>query len=347
VPDRLPIAVVDDSRFDHHRSADPHPERPERLDAARAALKHALPEADRLDVTARPVLDEEASRVHSSEYLMRLQTALDAGSGWGNIDADTYFCPDTKRAAWLAAGGAVELCRALLEGDAKKGIALLRPPGHHASSSRAMGFCLLNNVAVAAADALDRGADRVAVVDWDVHHGNGTQEIFYGDDRVLFISLHQEPLYPGTGGVEEVGSAGAEGYTVNIPVPPGTGPAAYGAAFRSIVLPLLASFEADVVLVSAGLDGHIRDPLAELELDANCYGALTTALARHVDAMGHGRLALFLEGGYDLQAIAESVAAMVTALRGDETDLPSGSLRSSEEAALSRAMRAVDAHWRL
>ena len=210
-----------------------------------------------------------------------------------------------------------------------------------------MGFCLLNNVAVAASDALDRGANRVAIVDWDVHHGNGTQEIFYGDERVLFVSLHQSPLYPGSGGVEEVGSAGAEGYTINIPVPPGTGPVAYGEAFRSIVLPLLNAFEADVVLVSAGLDGHIRDPLAGLELDANCYGALTTALARHVDAMGHGRLALFLEGGYDLQAIEDSIAAMLNALRGEEAELPSGSLRPSEEAALSRARRAVDAHWSL
>lgn len=347
MPNRLPIAVVDDSRFDDHRSAEPHPERPERLDAARAALRRTLPETERLVVAARPVLDEEASRVHSPEYLTRLRSILDAGSGWGHIDADTYFCPDTKQAAWLAAGGSVELCRTLLAGNAKRGIALVRPPGHHACSSRAMGFCLLNNVAVAASDALDRGANRVAIVDWDVHHGNGTQEIFYGDERVLFVSLHQSPLYPGSGGVEEVGSAGAEGYTINIPVPPGTGPVAYGEAFRSIVLPLLNAFEADVVLVSAGLDGHIRDPLAGLELDANCYGALTTALARHVDAMGHGRLALFLEGGYDLQAIEDSIAAMLNALRGEEAELPSGSLRPSEEAALSRARRAVDAHWSL
>lgn len=208
-----------------------------------------------------------------------------------------------------------------------------------------MGFCLLNNIAIAAADALDRGAQRVAIVDWDVHHGNGTQEIFYGDDRVLFISLHQSPLYPGTGNVEEIGHETAKGYTINIPVPPHTGPAAYGEAFRSIVIPVLHAFEADLVLVSAGLDGHRRDPLAELELDADCYAALTAELVRHVDERGHGRLGLFLEGGYDLQAIEESFRAMVSALRGEEIALPEGSSSEAEVRALSKARREAQRNW--
>jgi acetoin utilization deacetylase AcuC-like enzyme len=208
-----------------------------------------------------------------------------------------------------------------------------------------MGFCFLNNVAIAAADALAQGAERVAIVDWDVHHGNGTQEIFYEDQRVLYVSLHQSPLYPGTGSAEEGGGVGAEGYTINIPMPPGTGSNAYGEAFRAIVLPILNAFRADLVLVSAGVDGHLRDPLAQLELDETCFAAMTTALARHVEELGHGRLALFLEGGYDLRAIEGSIGAMVEALRGREIDLPTGPLRPVEERALERATRAAKNHW--
>lgn len=338
-----PIAVVDDDRFDQHRSAIHHPERPERLIAARAGLKRALSSAEQLNVPARPVSKDEASRVHSPKYLERLQHAL--RTGWGHIDADTYFCPATQEAAWLAAGAGVELCRTVLEGRSRRGIALLRPPGHHACPERAMGFCLLNNVAIAAADALAAGASRVAIVDWDVHHGNGTQDIFYRDERVLFVSLHQYPLYPGTGSPEEVGTSGAAGHNVNIAMPMGAGPAAYGEAFRAVVIPLLDSFEADIVLVSAGLDGHRRDPLAGLELDTDCFGAMTTALARHVDRLGHGRLALFLEGGYDLEAIEDSIAAIAKSLRGEELELPVGPIRPNEQRALARTIQVVEAYW--
>lgn len=339
----LPIAVVDDHRFDRHRSAEQHPERPERLIAARAGLKRALPHAEQVNVPVRAVSQDEARRVHSPEYLAHLQRVL--RTGWGHIDADTYFCPETEEAAWLAAGGAVELCRKVFQGPPRRGIALLRPPGHHACPSQAMGFCFLNNVAIAAADALAQGAKRVAIVDWDVHHGNGTQKMFYQDKRVLYVSLHQAPFYPGTGTPEEVGASGAEGYNVNIAIPPQAGPNAYAEAFQTIVLPILNAFEADIVLVSAGLDGHVSDPLAELELDTACFGAMTTALARHVDGLGHGRLALFLEGGYDLEAIENSVAAMVKALRGEQYELPVGPLRPVEQHALLRTMRAVEDYW--
>ena len=208
-----------------------------------------------------------------------------------------------------------------------------------------MGFCLLNNVAIAAADALAQGATRVAIVDWDVHHGNGTQDIFYADKRVLFVSLHQSPLYPGTGAPSETGGDGAEGYNVNIAMPPQAGPAAYGEAFRTIVIPVLDAFEADLVLVSAGFDGHFADPLAQLALDAECFGAMTTALARHVDRLGHGRLALFLEGGYDLEAIEDSVATTLSALRGQDVALPAGPLRPVERRALSSTVQALNGHW--
>lgn len=341
----LPIALVDDTRFDAHRSMEPHPERPERLSAARDGLHRALSAGQILRVDARPASDEELQRAHSVSYLTRIVDALHSGSGWGHIDADTFFCPDTASAAWLAAGGGVDLCRAMIRGEARHGLALLRPPGHHACRSRAMGFCLLNNVAVAAADALAQGMERVAIVDWDVHHGNGTQDIFYESERVLFISLHQSPLYPGTGALHERGQGAGEGYTVNVPMPAGSGTNAYGAAFQQIVLPVLKRFEADFVLVSCGLDAHGRDPLASLMLEASCFSAMTTALARHVADVGHGRLALFLEGGYDLDAIEESIEAIANALLGNATELPTGRLTASEEQAVSRGRDAVAEHW--
>jgi acetoin utilization deacetylase AcuC-like enzyme len=331
----MPIAVVDDERFDGHRAVEMHPERPERLVAARAGLKRAVAPEELVRVAVRPVSDEEVLRVHSESHLRGLRDALSAG--WGHIDADTFFSPASEEAAWLAAGGAVELCRAVVEGPVRRGLALLRPPGHHAVPSRAMGFCLLNNIAIAAADALARGLSRVAIVDWDVHHGNGTQDIFYEDARVLFVSLHQSPLYPGTGRVEERGARGGEGTTVNVPMPPGSGPAAYGAAFRELVLPVLRAFDAELVLVSSGFDAHRRDPLAQLELDADCFGAMTTALLEHVEEAGHGRLALFLEGGYDLDAIEDSVGLVAKALGGERYELADGGLSRAEARGIELA----------
>jgi acetoin utilization deacetylase AcuC-like enzyme len=341
----LPVAVVDDAWFDRHRSAELHPERPERLIAARAGLGRVLAPAERFDVPVRPVTEAEATAVHTPAYLRHLQKEL--RRGWGHLDADTYFCPETAEAAWLAAGGGVALTQAIMDGHARRGVALLRPPGHHASSARSMGFCLLNNIAIAAAAALQRGADRVAIVDWDVHHGNGTQEIFFEDKRVLFVSIHQSPLYPGTGTPEEIGGGAAEGYTVNVPLPPGAGPQVYGVAFDEIVLPVLRAFQADLVLVSAGLDAHWRDPLAQLQLDADCFGAMTAALTRHVDELGHGRLALFLEGGYDLEAIETSFAQIAKALRDGGPELPTGPIGRAERGMLDRTRRALGIHWPL
>jgi acetoin utilization deacetylase AcuC-like enzyme len=331
----MAIAVVDDERFDGHRAMEMHPERPERLVAARAGLKRAVAADELVRVAARPVSDEEVLRVHTESHLLVLRDAL--SSGWGHIDADTFFSPASEEAAWLAAGGAVELCRAVVEGPVRRGLGLLRPPGHHAVPSRSMGFCLLNNIAIAAADALARGLSRVAIVDWDVHHGNGTQDIFYEDPRVLFVSLHQSPLYPGTGRVDERGAGAGKGSIVNVPMTPGSGPVAYAAAFRELVLPALRAFDAELVLVSSGFDAHRADPLAGLELDADCFGAMTTALADHVDEVGHGRLAMFLEGGYDLDAIEESVCTVVRALEGERHELVEGALGHAEARALELA----------
>jgi acetoin utilization deacetylase AcuC-like enzyme len=335
---------VDDERFDQHRDRSAgHPESPERLMAARQGLRNALPEALRRPLCARLASTEELTRVHSRDYLQQLQRQLATGSG--HIDADTYFSPGTEQAAWLAAGSAAELAATLLEGSVRRGIALLRPPGHHAVLDAAMGFCLLNNVAVAAAAALARGAQRVAIVDWDVHHGNGTQAAFYDDDRVLFISLHQYPFYPGTGAADEIGHGKGRGYTANIALPRAQGPETYAYAFRRVVMPLLERFRADLVLVSAGFDAHHRDPLAQMQLDDLSYHALASALVAQAEAQGHGKLGLLLEGGYDLLAVEQSVGAVTRALQGEFTAMPEDAPPASGRSAVDRTRAALDPLW--
>jgi acetoin utilization deacetylase AcuC-like enzyme len=290
-------------------------------------------------VEVREATRTELERAHEPAYLDALDRALAGGSGF--LDADTFTCPGSRDAVLRAAGGAVELVRTLTTGRADVGFALQRPPGHHACPDRAMGFCMVNHVAVAAAEALASGLERVAIVDWDVHHGNGTQALFEADPRVLFVSLHQWPLYPGTGRPDEIGIGAAAGTVANIAMPSGTGSEAYGLAFRAIVLPLLRSFAPGIVLVSAGFDAHARDPLAGLELDTECYGAMASALLATADELGHGRVAFFLEGGYDLDALEASVAAVGRAICGERTDLPEGAARAREIAAIERTLRAL------
>ena len=258
------------------------------------------------------------------------------------LDADTYIGPGTRDATWRAAGASVDVARALMDGRADRAFALLRPPGHHAEPSRAMGFCLLNNVAIAAAAALDAGAGRVAIVDWDVHHGNGTQQAFEQDPRVLFVSLHQWPLYPGTGAPAEIGLGAAAGTNANLALPPGSGPEEYGLAFSRAVVPLVEGFAPDLILVSAGYDAHQADPLASMRLDAASYGAMTTALADVAERLGHGRLGIFLEGGYDLRALEESVAATARAALGSRTTLPEGRAAGAATAAIRQTLEALE-----
>jgi acetoin utilization deacetylase AcuC-like enzyme len=343
-PHRLPFAVVDDARFDAHEDlSGPHPECPERLTAAREGLYATLPATLQTRIAPREATDVELARVHLPGYVSALRGAL--GAGHGHLDPDTYFCPQTREAAWLAAGGAIDLARALVSGECQRGFALLRPPGHHAVPARSMGFCLLNNVALAASAALAAGLSRVAIVDWDVHHGNGTQDAFYDDPRVLFVSLHQYPFYPGTGAAREIGRGQGAGYTANFGMPAGSGPEAYGAAFRQVIVPLLRAFAPELVLVSAGFDAHARDPLAQLQLDATTYGALATALIDLVGELGHGRIGFVLEGGYDLLALSASVAEVAHAALGRRTELPHGAPRRAEHEAIAATQRALSAHW--
>jgi len=294
--------IVDDRRFDQHVAPVDHPERPARLDAARRAMETAPIRTTA--VAARPATDEELARVHDPGFLDEM-ARLRGRSCY--LDPDTYICPASIDVARLAAGASVAIVDAIIDTGVTKGVALVRPPGHHAGRTRAMGFCLFNNVAVAAAQARARGMQRVAVVDWDVHHGNGTQEIFLCDPHVLYISVHQSPLYPGTGFADEVGEEDGTGYTVNVPLAAGAGDATYAAAFERVILPILESYAPELVLVSAGFDASARDPLAQMQLSAEAFGFMAKKLSAVAATSAEGRMVMFLEGGYDLQAIEDGL----------------------------------------
>jgi acetoin utilization deacetylase AcuC-like enzyme len=338
------LAVVDDAAFDEHRPPSEHPERPERLFAARRAVAALADKAHVEPVAARPATDDELARIHTPAYIDLLGRS--AGK-WSYFDTDTYLAPASAGAARLAAGGAIELVNKLLDGTTTRGVALLRPPGHHARPSGAMGFCLLNNVAVAAAHARARGAERVLIVDFDVHHGNGTQEAFYADPTVTFVSLHQFPFYPGTGDVPENGAGHGRGFTVNVPLSAGADDDTYAAAFERIVAPIASELAPSLVLLSAGFDAHLADPLAQMRLSARGYGGLTSLLTRGLAA--RTPIGMVLEGGYDLDALEASLTASLEALLGLTPPPPPGSVRADTRHGLEldRALTAARRFWHL
>ncbi len=337
------FARVDDPSFDQHRARGAHPERPERLDAARAGAARALEGATVVDLGAPEAERESLARIHDAAYLDALDRAL--ASGWGQLDEDTFCSPGSREASLRAAGGAARLARALMAGEARRGVALLRPPGHHAEADRAMGFCLLNNVAVAAEAAIAAGAARVAIVDWDVHHGNGTQHVFEDRADVLFVSLHQWPLYPGTGRAGEIGRGPGAGRTMNLALPAGAGDEVYGEAFRRVVIPALRAHAPDLILVSAGFDAHARDPLASMELSSAAYGAMSSAIVSVAEALGHGRVGFVLEGGYDLAALEASVAATIEGALAPTIELPAGAIRAPAREAIEATIAAASRAW--
>lgn len=296
-----------------------------------------------LAIEPRDATDDELVRVHAASYLEDL--ARLAGRE-GNLDADTYLAPDSIAAARRAAGSACALVEAMLSGRAPRGVALLRPPGHHARPDQAMGFCLLNNVAIAAAHARAQGVSRVAIIDWDVHHGNGTEEMFWEDPSVLYVSVHQAPFYPGTGDAEDVGEGDGVGTTVNVPLSSGASDAEYSAAFERVIVPVLDEYRPELVLISAGFDAHRNDPLAGMRLDAGSYARMTQALVGIAERHAAGRIGLFLEGGYDLSGLEASLAASLRALAGESLTLPP-SLRPGAlfEREIERARKALGEYW--
>ncbi len=294
----------------NHDTGPGHPERPARLKAVLAGLDEA--EFDALERREAPLASrEQVVRVHGESYYDQVMAAIPE-QGHSGLDADTIVSPGSGEAALRAAGAVCAAVDAVMTGEADNAFCAVRPPGHHAEPSRAMGFCLFNSVAVGALQAREvHRVNRVAVVDFDVHHGNGTQAMFWDDPDLLFASTHQMPLYPGTGSPAETGRAGN---ILNVPLPPMAGTAEFREAMSRTVLPRLAKFEPDFVLISAGFDAHENDPLAALRFHEEDFGWATTEILRVAESACGGRVVSTLEGGYDLDALAVSAAAHVRAL---------------------------------
>jgi len=307
-----PVLLVSDPLFLRHAPPQDHPERPQRFEAVRRAIDESGLGEALVESGAEAVDPPLLEAVHHPEYVRLVERTASAGGGM--LDPDTFVGADSHTVARAAAGGAVAAVSAVAAGRAESAFALVRPPGHHALPDRGMGFCLFNNAALAAVAARDRfGMRKILLVDWDVHHGNGTQAIFWRDPTVLYVSTHQENWYPWTGAWEEVGEGEGEGFTLNVPLPPETGDEGYRLIFEEVVVPLAGAFRPDLVLISAGYDSHFADPLSAMLVTAAGFRAMTD-LVVEAAGRGAGRLALVLEGGYDLPGLATSVVATLEVL---------------------------------
>jgi acetoin utilization deacetylase AcuC-like enzyme len=304
------IAVVDDARYRDHRSPPGHPECPERLAAVAAAIEARQQQLVRLP--PRPARTDEILAVHSRPHLDAIEAAVRRAPA--QIDADTFVSADSYEVALLAAGGTVVAARAVARGDVDAALAAVRPPGHHAEASRAMGFCLFNNVAIAARALRSDGVERVLILDWDVHHGNGTQHIFAADRDVLYFSTHQFPFYPGTGDFDETGRSDGVGATVNVPLPGGCGDVEYVGALRRILVPVSLSFRPQLLLVSCGFDAHQDDPLASMQVTQSGFAEMARVVRAVADELCDGRVVFVLEGGYAPSGLQQGTGAVLDAL---------------------------------
>ena len=336
--------LITDSRFDEH-TMQGHPEFAGRLQVVRQGLViEGL--VDRVvQLEAATASEEAIRRVHTQRYLEQLQQTIRL-TGTAMMGLDTYVTPKSYAVAQLAAGSVCQAVGAVLSGVVDNAMALIRPPGHHATPSAGMGFCLINNVAVAARHAqYEHGIERVLIVDYDVHHGNGTQDAFYVDPTVFYISTHQSPLYPGTGMLHETGQAEGVGYTLNIPLPSGVGDRGYTQAFRDVVLPAARRFEPEIVLVSAGFDAHWADPLAQMRLTLTGYDALTRMLVALADEICAGHIVFVMEGGYALQVLSHGWVNITRALLHDPAmDDPIGRTHNDETPIDSLIQRIQQIH---
>ncbi|HEX2384717.1 MAG TPA: histone deacetylase [Acidimicrobiales bacterium] len=306
----MSVLFLTHARYLDHVAGARHPERPARLEAVFEGVRRAGVGDALVAIDPRPATRDELELIHPAAYLDAVQRFCSAGGG--RIDPDTGASPDSYDVAVLAAGAGLTAVEQLDAGMGTSAFCAVRPPGHHALANRSMGFCLLNNVAVTAAALAQRG-ERVLIVDFDAHHGNGTQDVFYADARVLYVSMHEWPLYPGTGDLDEIGSGEGRGSTVNFPLPAGATGDVYLSAIDEVVGPLAETWQPNWLLLSAGFDAHRCDPLTGLGLSSGDFGDITARLSRLVDP---GRVVAFLEGGYDLDALADSTAACLGALAG-------------------------------
>ncbi len=306
-----PGILITHPDYRRHLAGAQHPERPQRLEAIESLLKRTPLWEALVHRSPEPADDEVLARVHTRAYIARVR---ETAAGGGYLDPDTPVSPVSFEVARRAAGGALLAVDIVIGGAVPVAMALVRPPGHHAGPATGMGFCLFNNAALAARHAVEtHGLSRVMILDWDVHHGNGTQDVFYRDPRVVFCSLHQEHWYPGTGAINEIGEGPGEGTTINVPLPAGVGDGGYGHLWEEIVLPLLAAVAPGLLVISAGFDAHHRDPLGGMMLTAAGFGHLARLVRA---AAGRTPIAVILEGGYDLDALSRSVAGTLEGLTG-------------------------------
>jgi acetoin utilization deacetylase AcuC-like enzyme len=343
----LSLVVIASDRFADHLTPVGHPERPERAEAMQKAVVEWRMRGGTV-IEAAAASAEQVGRVHDPDYISLLRET--AGRAVA-LDPDTFTSPESYEVALLAAGAACQAVDHVLAGPmGSRACAVVRPPGHHAERGRAMGFCLFNNIAVAAAHARARGLARVAVVDYDVHHGNGTQFSFYADPSVLFISSHQFPYYPGTGAAVETGTGAGKGFTINLPLDAGATDADYELVYERVALPALRQFKPELILISAGFDAHQRDPLAGMRLTTAEFGRLAASIAAVADEVCEGRVVATTEGGYDLQALGESLDLTLRVLDGevrpDDLPPPSGTT-SRGDACLLTVAPEVGPFWQI
>ena len=344
----MSVVLLHSDRFAEHQMPPGHPERPERAEVMDAVVQKWRERGTDI-VAPRAATLEQLARVHDVDYLRRIASTAGRAT---QLDPDTYTSPESHEIALLAAGAAIDGVERVMGGSHGAAVALVRPPGHHAERDRAMGFCLYNNVAVAAAHARAQGAAKVAIVDYDVHHGNGTQHIFEADPHVLYISTHQFPYYPGTGAADEIGRGAGRGFTVNVPLEVGAADEDYELVFVRVVLPVLRQFEPDLIVVSAGFDAHERDPLGGMRLSTDAFAAMTLALGAVAEECCGGRIVSVTEGGYDLKALAASLDAVVEAHSAARPTRPlvwptSGIASTRAVSAIAAVRPALAGFWTL
>jgi acetoin utilization deacetylase AcuC-like enzyme len=344
----MSLVLIHSDRFAEHQTPPGHPERPERAEVMDVVASRWRERGAEI-VAPRSATPEQLARVHDADYVRRI---ADMAGRSRALDPDTYTSPESFEVACLAAGAAIDAVERVMSGAHRPAMALVRPPGHHAERARAMGFCVFNNVAVAAAHARAGGARKVAIVDYDVHHGNGTQHIFERDADVLYMSTHQYPYYPGTGAADEIGIDCGRGFTVNVPIAAGAVDDDYRLVFSRVIVPILLQFEPDLVIVSAGFDAHERDPLGGMRLSAAAFAAMTADLRRVAEECCRGRIVAVTEGGYDLPALRASIEAALEALSSsppgaDAAWMPSGVPSTRGQVSADAATHALRGHWNL
>jgi len=341
----MKTGIIQDDLFLQHDTGTFHPERKERLISIKEGLR-AYPHKDRLQqLKPRLASESELQLIHPLSYIHGIQATV--GKPSTQLDPDTVASAMSYEVARYAVGSLLALIDAVFAGEIGNGFAFVRPPGHHAEPDRPMGFCLFSNAAIGAAYALQKHKlSKVLVVDFDVHHGNGTQKAFYQRSDVLYVSTHQFPFYPGTGDFPEIGSGAGTGFTVNLPLPARTGDATYNLIFEKVVVPVAASYRPDFVLVSAGYDAHIDDPLAGMEVTPNGFAGISRTLVTLAEKLCGGKVVFLLEGGYHLKGLQESALKSLNVLTGQKGQAQSWNRDPTFEAVLEKSRKTLGSYWK-